>query len=206
MQTQINIWVAPGPWLRSSWLPGAPEGLPQGGAGSRPTQLPGEADDRGRASRVSRGKLTSPSAEGRFLGPPGPARQKVKIAGWGERAHRVCRGIVPHCWAGHFWEPVSLQEHTPQPQAVWNQLQIPPGLLPSGEGSGPLCGVGCGGLPGRLCFPVVVEALEGLQVPVGAHNQPAGWKQTWAVPHLTLGHTGLLTSAHSLMGTRVTPA
>lgn len=84
MQTQINIWAALGPWLRSSWLPGAPEGLPQGGAGPRPTQLLGEAADRGRASFVSRGKLTSGSAEGRFLGPPGPACQKVKIVGWGE--------------------------------------------------------------------------------------------------------------------------
>ena len=120
-------------------------------------------------------------------------------------AHRVCRGIVPHCSAGHFWGPVSLQKHTAQAQAVWNWLQIPPGLLPSGEGPHPLCGVGCGGLPGWLCFPVVADALEGLQIPVGTHNQPAGWKQAWAVPHLTLRHTGLLTSARSPMGIRVTP-
>ena len=136
MQTQINIWVAPGPWLRSSWLPGAPEGLPQGGAGSRPTQLPGEADDRGRASCVSRGKLTSWSAEGRFLGPPGPVCQKVKMAGWGEQAHRVCRGIVPHCWAGHFGEPVSLQEHTTTPGSL-EPATDPSRTAPLGGGSPP---------------------------------------------------------------------
>lgn len=97
MQTQINIWAALGPWLRSSWLPGAPEGLPQAGAGPRPTKLQGEAGDRGRACCISRGKPTSWSAEGRFLGPPGLACQKVKIAGWGKHAGSA-EGLFPTVW------------------------------------------------------------------------------------------------------------
>lgn len=88
-----------------------------------------------------------------------------------------------------------------------SNLQIPPGPLPWREIPSPLGCVGCRGFPCQPCLPVA-ETLEGLQVPVGAHDQSAAWKhqqelcvlhQTpkWG-PHLLFGHKCLLTLPHKL--------
>lgn len=62
------------------------------------------------------------------------------------------------------------RKHRPQ-----SGLQFLPGWVPSRDIPRPLGKVRQGGFASRLCLPVV-EALEGFQVPVGAHDQPAAGK------------------------------
>lgn len=69
---------------------------------------------------------------------------------------------------------VILAKWPPSASCIWShgkptptgcsRLQVPPALIPSRKAPQPLCQV-----RQRLGLP----ALEGLQVPVGTHNQPA---------------------------------
>lgn len=137
-----------------------------------------KAAEEGRAFSVSHRKLTSRSAEGRFLEPTRTCwsiSDGNKITGGTQGPAgfpESTEGLFPAVWQEHQ----ALLEARELVRAHTN-LRVPPGLLPSREIPSPLWCVGCRGLPCCLCFLVVVEALEGLQVPVGAHDQPAVWER-----------------------------